>query len=96
MKKLQFGTSKCKKIHIGKRCENYKCHQIYVDKWDEVHDLSKDDTKTQDVLLGKVLMEESNEEKYLGDLISKDGKNINNIKSRVNKGKMVIKRIMEV
>ena len=96
MKKLQFGSSKCKKIHIGKKCENYKCHQLYVDKWDEVHDISKDDTKTQDVLLGKVLMEESNEEKYLGDLISKDGKNIKNIKSRVNKGKMVIKRIMDV
>ena len=27
-KKLQFGSTKCKKIHIGKTCEEYKCHPL--------------------------------------------------------------------
>ena len=32
IKKLQFGTEKCKKIHIGKSKEEYKCQAVYVDK----------------------------------------------------------------
>ena len=39
-------------------------------------------------------IEEKEEEKYLGDILSNDGRNIKNIKSRVNKGKGIINRIM--
>ena len=39
-------------------------------------------------------MEESAEEKYLGDIISKDGRNMINIKARVNKGTGIVTRIM--
>ena len=35
-KKLQFGVSKCKKIHIGKSYEEYKCQLLFVDGWKEV------------------------------------------------------------
>ena len=31
-KKLQFGSEKCKKIHVGKVKEDYKCPPSYVDK----------------------------------------------------------------
>ena len=39
-------------------------------------------------------MEEVEEEKYLGDIISKDGKNIKNFKVRVNKGTGIVNKIM--
>ena len=39
-------------------------------------------------------MEEAAEEKYLGDIISKDGRNMKNIKARVNKGTGIVKKIM--
>ena len=41
-------------------------------------------------------IEEVTEEKYLGDVISKDGKNTKNIKSRVNKGMGSINQIMSI
>ena len=32
-KKLQFGENKCKKLHVGKYCEEFKCQDISVDSW---------------------------------------------------------------
>ena len=34
-KKLQFGEQKCKKLHVGKNCEDVKCQEISVDCWKE-------------------------------------------------------------
>ena len=34
-KKLQFGIEKCKKIHIRKQHEEFKCQPPFVDKWKE-------------------------------------------------------------
>ena len=96
-KKLQFGPGKCKKIHIGKQHENFKCHPVFVDSWEE-RDKRKNDGKeiVEDVFVGQVVMEEADEDKYLGDIISKDGRNIKNIQARVNKGKGIVKRILEI
>ena len=41
-------------------------------------------------------MEEREDEKYLGDIISKDGHNLKNIKMRVNKGKGIVKKILNI
>ena len=30
---LQFGLSKCKKMHIGKTKENFKCSPVLLDSW---------------------------------------------------------------
>ena len=96
MKKLQFGAKKCKKIHVGKTCENYKCQDLKVDKWEEIviKNEEKGTEDIDDVCNGYKIMEENKEEKYLGDLISSDGKNIKNVKARVAKGKGIISRIM--
>ena len=96
-KKLQFGASKCKKMHIGKKHEDFKCHPLYVDNWEEKenkNELGKD--IIEDICVGKVCMEEADEEKYLGDIVSKDGRNLKNIKTRVNKGKGIAKRILDI
>ena len=31
-KKLQFGSEKCKKLHVGKAKEDFKCQDLFVDK----------------------------------------------------------------
>ena len=41
-------------------------------------------------------MEDRTEEKYLGDVISTNGKNIKNIKARVSKGKGIVNRILTI
>ena len=87
-KKLQFGANKCKKMHIGKVHESFKCQTLKVDNWKEI-EVTNEETgaeSIEDVLDGEIEMENIKSEKYLGDVISVDGKNIKNIKARVSKG----------
>ena len=91
-KKLQFGVTKCKKIHIGKVCEDFKCQALSIDKWIEV----ETENDIEDKFVGDEIMEDSEDEKYLGDIISNDGRNIKNIKARVNKGTGIVTRIMNM
>ena len=95
-KKLQFGVSKCKKIHIGKTCEDFKCQTLNVDNWAEVEVVNEDTASIsiEDCFMGEEEMENKQEEKYLGDIISHDGRNIKNIKARVNKGTGIVNNIM--
>ena len=98
IKKLQFGAQKCKKLHVGKYCENFKCQDLKVDNWEEV-EIQNEETgidEIEDVLKGDLIMEEKMDEKYLGDVISTDGKNIKNIKASVAKGKGIVSRILSI
>ena len=67
-------------------------------KWEELEirneETGIDDIK--DVCNDTEIMEEKTEEKYLGDLISADGKNIKNVKARVAKGTGIINRILTI
>ena len=95
-KKLQFGSTKCKKIHVGKYCEDFKCQNLTVDNWEEIEVTNEETGKVEmeDHFIGEETMEEKNEEKYLGDIISNDGRNIKNIKARVSKGKGINSKIL--
>jgi hypothetical protein len=68
MKRLQFGTSKCIKICIGKSFIQTLCRDIFVGGW-------KRDEVT-DPVTGKVSQSENEgkgEQMYLGDTFSIDG-----------------------
>ena len=95
-KKLQFGNKKCKKIHIGKSREDYKCQDLYLDKWAEnvTKDSDTEEIKIEDVCGDEEVMEEVSSEKYLGHIISNDGRNISNIKAQINKGTGIMKKIL--
>ena len=150
-KKLQFGSDKCKKIHIGKENDQYKCLPLYVENWkekekdlnsnceicekrsisqknmgvpvaahskhvefkcdncgkifSEVGDLKKHELEKPsdtvginivDICEGEEEMELKEEEKYLGEIISKDGRNLKNIRTRVNKGIGITKNILNL
>ena len=97
-KKLQYGISKCKKIHIGKQCEDFKCHSLFVDSWEEREVKNEHDGRShiEDICIGEEIMEEKHEEKYLGYIISKDGRKLKNIKARINKGKGIARKIHNI
>ena len=96
MKKLQFGEKKCNKIHVG--CDQSVCPSLSVDKWKVKHieqiDIGK--SSLEDVHDGYHEIEDKSEEKYLGDIISKNGKNDKNIESRVKKGHGIMKQIISI
>ena len=62
-------------MHIGKSFDEYKCQPLFVDKWEEteVEDCENVRIRVEDSCDGEDLMENKNDEKYLGDVISKDG-----------------------
>ena len=95
-KKLQFGNNKCKKIHIGKKLEKHKCQDLFLEKWTvkEIKDCTTGEIKTKDIWEDEEVMEEMKNDKYLGHIVSRDGRNIENIKSRVNKGTGIVNKII--
>ena len=75
---------------------NDVCPELFVDCWKmkEVSDLETKVIDIEDEFCGSNLMEEVGEEKYLGDIISQDGRNIKNIMARIGKGNGIITQIM--
>ena len=94
-KKLQFGGNKCKKMHVGHDNEDYKCQDLSVDRWSEVEvkNYETGEIEMKDIWDGEQVMEGKLEEKYLGDVISTDGRNLKNIKARIAKGKGIVSKI---
>ena len=95
-KKLIFGVDKYKKLHVGKKDVDFKCQDLFIDKWSEVAIKGEysEEIDYKDVFEGEHTMEQKNEERYLGDLISIDGRNMKNIRARINKGFGIVNRIL--
>ena len=97
-KRLQFGTSKCIKMHIGKSNSEILCQDLYVGEWknEVIEDPQKGGYKMNEFFSGNVKMEDRKEQKYLGDLLSSDGTHTKNVQDRRNKGYGVIKQIVQI
>ena len=97
-KRLQFGTSKCIKMHIGKMKSEDLCKDVFVNGWKiEVEtDTETGNSVQSDVFTGREKMEVKEEQTYLGDLISADGSHTKNVQLRRNKGIGVINQIMQI
>ena len=98
MKKLQFGTTKCFKLHVGKTCNKTLCKDLYVDGWkiDIVEDLETGESIQKESFVGPQKMKEKEEQIYLGDVISSDGKHAKNVSARKNKALGTIDQIMQI
>ena len=92
LKKLQFGTEKCHKIHVGKKIEEI-CPDLFVDGWSmkEVTEVNTGKTVIKEEHTGQTKMEEVIEEKYLGDILSEDGRSMKSILARVSKRVVITK-----
>ena len=94
-KGLQFGVHKCKTMVIGKSSENIHKNHLEVDKWEIVR---KDENKTGKELFfeefnGQVPIEKTEEQKYLGFVLSSKGNNLANINHMKNKSHGIIRTI---
>ena len=97
-KKLQFGTTKCVKLHVGKTCNKTLCGDLHVGGWklNVETDPVTGQTFQTEVFAGQERMAEKSEQMYLGDVVSIDGKHDKNILSRKNKSIGIIDQIMEI
>ena len=96
MKKLQFGESKCHKMHVGLACS--VCPDLFVDKW-ELSDKNEIFTTVEDIVnveSGESKLETVENERYLGDVLSSNGSNKKNILARRNKGIGIINQILAI
>ena len=89
---LQFGIEKCHKIHIG--ANHQKCPELFIDKWEEIENV--DSVEVHDVCKDVSKINETKQEKYLGDLICDNGKNAKNIAQRTGKGSGIVNQIMSI
>ena len=96
-KKLQFNSKKCLKMHIGKKNEMI-CPDLTVNGWrvTEVNNIETGDLRVNDEYIGEVIIPEKEKEKYLGDILSNDGRNTNNIKAKQARGIGSINQIMSI
>jgi hypothetical protein len=90
-KRLQFGVSKCKSMLISKAGNEVIKNPILVDEWNVKHsDGSSDLVESYE---GKVAIDETEEQKYLGFIISSKGDNLKNITAMKNKSVWIIRKI---
>ena len=96
IKKLVFGEDKCVKMHVGKK--TMICPQNVIDTWgvESKTDGAKTILDLVDVEKDPHIMEMEDDWKYLGDILSSDGKNDLNIKERVGKGLGTVKQITQM
>ena len=96
IKKLQFGPSKCFKLHIGKNTN--VCPDNIIDTW--TLKSSSESVKSILEMIDKegdqeVLFSVTNE-KYLGDIIMASGSNSLNIQARVQRGLVAVNQISQL
>ena len=95
-KTLQFGVTKCKSILVGKNKQDIPNNSLVVDNWKITHEenLNTGDTDLVEEYQGKIEIEQVEEYKYLGFVISSTGDNMANIRKIRNKSIGVIKKIL--
>ena len=95
-KKLQYGVDKCHRMHVG--AGDHLCPELVIDNW-VVESLDSMETglaSLKDTCSGSCGVENSDSEKYLGDIICKDGKNKKNIEARKGRGPGIKNQIMDM
>ena len=94
IKKLQYGSQKCTKMHIGEN--KVICTKNSIDTWQleietEAAQSILDFVDKEDV---QHEMETVSSAKYLGDILQNNGKNDLNIKERVKRGSAAVNQII--
>ena len=97
-KRLQFGTEKCIKMHIGKSKCDILCKDLHVGGWktEIVEDPVTGKCSKSECFNGFEKMKVKEEQTYLGDLISVDGTHTKNVQLRSNKGLGIINQIVQI
>ena len=93
---LQFGAAKCKTMFVGKEKQTFLDIELAVDKWNVVY---REDAKTGEEELietfqGQIPIGKTQEQKYLGFVISASGNNMANISAIKKKSIGIIRKII--
>ena len=94
-KTLQFGPSKCKSMLVGKDTRNVINNEFFVDTWN-VKYVENKDTGEDDLVQhygGQIPIGKTDEQRYLGFVLSSKGDNMANINHMKKKANGVIKNI---
>ena len=83
---------------LAKKCIEEVCPELFIDGWKlkDVDEVDTDSFTVEDEYDGLVNMESVQQEKYLGDILTSDGKNTGNITARKNRGICVVNQIMTI
>ena len=93
IKRLQFGPEKCHQMHVGPK--QITCPDLYINTW-KLEKKDQFETGMEnlvDVETEDHKIELTEDEKYLGDIITVNGKNGKNIEARVTKAQGIIKQL---
>ena len=96
LKKLQFGSQKCHQLQIGNK--EHLAADLFIDNW-EVTKVSESETGVTNLTDSnsvEVQVEVADKEKYLGDILSNDGKNTKNILAIKGKGLGIVDQITSI
>ena len=95
-KRLQFGPSKCKTMLIGKETENVLSSELFVDSWkkerNQIFEPCGEDLV--EIYKGPIPIEKTEQQKYLGFVLSSSGNNLVNINAMKTKSIGVIRSIL--
>ena len=93
---LQFASSKCVRMHMGKTRDKNLCCTGQVDSWKDELVTDNDGRKyLKDIFNGKVEMKYVEDKKYLGEIVTTNMKNKKNIQKKSNKAFGNIRKIKD-
>ena len=87
--RLQFGVSKCKSLIVGKNLSNMINTKLSVDKWN----VNYSENDLVETYHGRVDIEQTDQVKYLGFILSNKGSNMPHIKEIKKKSIWIIRKI---
>ena len=90
---LQFGPAKCKSMLVGKGAIPEMNSNLMVDKWSKsyIEDVQTGEDNLKEIYFGLTQIEKTDEQKYLGFVLSSTGNNMANIRKVEQKSIGVIK-----
>ena len=94
-KRLQFGVKNCKSMYIGKNVEDVLNNHLVVDKWTTEHKANSENSEYDlvETYDGTVAIDKTDQQKYLGFMLSSKGDNMKNINEMKNKSVWIINKI---
>ena len=95
-KTLQFGAAKCKSMLVGKNIENVLNSDLMVDDWDIKYEdnIETGESDLIETYLGQIPIKKTEEQKYLGFVLSCKGDNMANIRQIKKKSIGVIRNLL--
>ena len=96
LKKLQYNEQKCVKMHVG--AKKTLCCDSFIDTWKTVSNV-KEALSVHDFIdieSDMHCMQQVSEWKYLGDILSSDSKQDENIKERISRASRAAKEVSQM